>query len=546
MKAEAMSPAQFFADNRSIAGFNNPARGLYTSIREFVENGLDAAEEIEILPEIKVSLKELTKEQLREAVGLSKELLKGFSSKKEKTDVLGRDFFELTVRDNGRGMTYKNIPTLMGKVLTSTKYKLRQQRGRFGLGGKMAMIYALQETNAPISLWSKKKDKPYVSHFVYKIDLQKNEPRIRFSKKISADEYEAPWNEKFEHGTVIKLITLGDWLRAKKQILNYFKKIAVITPYASFLFEDPSGEVHFYERVSKEIPPPPKETKYHLKGVDTQLLIRLARESNRRTVKTFLKNTFQRIGEKTAKDFLERVSIDVDTSLSELERSDQLATRIVEVAKRYDFIRPRADCLSPVGKENLVKGIKAVEEPKYLAAVHRDPVAYQGHPLLVEIGVGYGGKIAKGISLHRYANRIPLLYKQKAGVCWQAIQEANLENYKLKKGSPVAFIVSIVSTKIPYPETSKDFITNVDPLRDEIKLALQEALRDLRSYLTKRRKKARRKRKREILTRYAEVTSESLSEILKSGKDGEDNPYYNDHYLLFNLIDIIEKESERS
>lgn len=544
MKAEKMSPAQFFGNNRAIAGFNNPARGLYTSIREFVENALDAAEEIEVLPEIKVKLEELSKEELREAVGLSKEVIRKFGRKKGKTDVMGRNFFELTVKDNGQGMTYDTIPKLMGKVLTSTKYRLRQQRGRFGLGGKMAMIYALQETNIPIALWSKKKGEPYVSHFVYKIDLEKNEPRIRHSEKISAEEYETPWKEKLEHGTVIQLITLGDWIRAKRQILDYFKKIAVITPHASFLFEDPEGNVHYYERVSEEIPPPPQETKYHLKGVDTQLLLRLARESNSRYIGTFLKATFQRIGDKTAKDFLSHVNIDPKTPLSKLERDDRLATKIVEMAKRYDFIRPRSDCLSPVGKKNIIKGMKAVESPKYVDAVKRDPIAYQGHPLLVEIGVGYGGEIDNGISLHRYANKIPLLYKQRSGVCWEAIKAANLNHYKLKRESPVSFVISLVSTKIPYPETSKDFIDPAaDPLRKEIKLALQDALRDLRSYLTKKRKKARRKRKRRVLTEYAEATSESLSKILMSEESGKDNPYWTDQYLLYSLIDLIEKEA---
>ncbi|NIQ04740.1 MAG: DNA topoisomerase VI subunit B [Candidatus Korarchaeota archaeon] len=546
MEAQIMSPAQFFAENRSIAGFDNPARGLYTSIREFVENGLDAAEEISVLPEIKVRLKELSKEELQEMLGISKELLQKIGSRKEKTDVMGRDFFELIVRDNGRGMEYESIPTLMGKVLTSTKYRLRQQRGRFGLGGKMATIYALQETNAPINLWSRKKGKPHVSHFIYKIDLEKNEPRIRYSRKIPAEEYETPWGEKLEHGTIIKLATLGDWLRSKSQITEYFKKIAVITPYASLLFEDPEGDMHFYERVSKKIPPPPKETKYHLKGVDTQLLLRLARQSNSRSVGTFLKTTFQRIGEKTVQDFLGKLDIDPKTPLSKLKKSDKLATKIVEIAKRYDFIRPRSDCLSPVGTENLMKGIKAVEEPDFVTALQRDPIAYQGHPLLVEVGVGYGGGITPGIKLHRYANRVPLLYKKKSGVCWKGVQAANLKHYKLKQDSPVSFIISIVSTKIPFPETSKDFITNVDPLRKEVKLAIQDVLRDLRSFLSKKRKKARKRRKQRVLARYAEVTSESLSQILKSEEQGKDNPYYTDRFLLFSLIDLIQKESEKS
>ena len=34
------SPAEFFADNQAIAGFDNYGKSLYTSIRELVENSL--------------------------------------------------------------------------------------------------------------------------------------------------------------------------------------------------------------------------------------------------------------------------------------------------------------------------------------------------------------------------------------------------------------------------------------------------------------------------------------------------------------------------
>eukprot|EP00966_Prymnesium_polylepis_P115247 2664089-Prymnesium_polylepis.1 len=36
------SPAEFFSENKNIAGFDNPGKSLYTTIRELVENSLDA------------------------------------------------------------------------------------------------------------------------------------------------------------------------------------------------------------------------------------------------------------------------------------------------------------------------------------------------------------------------------------------------------------------------------------------------------------------------------------------------------------------------
>jgi len=53
VKFEQISPADFFYRNRDIAGFSSPSRSIYMSIRELVENSLDACEVGRILPEIR-------------------------------------------------------------------------------------------------------------------------------------------------------------------------------------------------------------------------------------------------------------------------------------------------------------------------------------------------------------------------------------------------------------------------------------------------------------------------------------------------------------
>lgn len=78
------SPAEFFAENKNIAGFDNvrgaraggvlcavaawradqprsclllqPGKCLYTTIRELVENALDSAESIKVLPDIEITM----------------------------------------------------------------------------------------------------------------------------------------------------------------------------------------------------------------------------------------------------------------------------------------------------------------------------------------------------------------------------------------------------------------------------------------------------------------------------------------------------------
>eukprot|EP01046_Picozoa_sp_COSAG06_P075905 COSAG06_NODE_23955_length_676_cov_1.681109_2_plen_119_part_01 len=69
-KLQTKSPAEFFADNKNIAGFDNAGKSLYTTIRELVENGLDACEQIGQLPAISVKVEEVSKEKFNEEQGI--------------------------------------------------------------------------------------------------------------------------------------------------------------------------------------------------------------------------------------------------------------------------------------------------------------------------------------------------------------------------------------------------------------------------------------------------------------------------------------------
>src|SRR5438309_9894333 len=81
-----ISPSEFFYRNRDLAGFSNPTRSLYTSVREFVENSLDACDQKRILPDIHLSIKAVDSEQP------------------------DPKHYVLTVKDNGPGVDPKHIP----------------------------------------------------------------------------------------------------------------------------------------------------------------------------------------------------------------------------------------------------------------------------------------------------------------------------------------------------------------------------------------------------------------------------------------------------
>ena len=63
-------PADFFAENKNIAGFDNPGKSLYTTVRELVENSLDACESINVLPEIDITIEEMDRAALNKLIGV--------------------------------------------------------------------------------------------------------------------------------------------------------------------------------------------------------------------------------------------------------------------------------------------------------------------------------------------------------------------------------------------------------------------------------------------------------------------------------------------
>jgi DNA topoisomerase-6 subunit B len=500
---EEISASDFFYRNRDIAGFTNPSRAIFAAIRELVENSLDAAESLKIPPDIYVRLS-----------------FEGEASKDTQV-------YKLRVEDNGSGINPRFIPSAFGQVLFGSKYRLKQMRGTFGLGGKMAVLYGQIMTHQPANVTSSTGSAKIYS-FKLMMDIQRNRPIILDRKVLI--------NKEQWRGTIVEFTLEGDYLRARSKILEYFKETAMVNPYANLTFVDPKGRFYKFTRATTTMPDPPKETEPHPYGVDVELLQRLIHITPYKNMHDFLKYQFHRVGDITAQKFLVFSDLTVAScskhgklgykeinwtggpncshcgqalTLTPSKNPKKLThkeiVKLMQNLKKFkEFLPPDASCLSPLGEELLKAGIMKELNPEYLVVSQRKPSTYAGHPFIIEMGIAYGGGVPKKSSfvIYRFANKIPLLYDEASDVSYRVINAMNWRRYKVSPDMPIAIVVHICSTKVPYKTVGKEFIADRPEVRKEVANALREVSRQLQRFLSKREHVDREKRRLSVFAKY--------------------------------------------
>ncbi len=466
----AISAADFFYRNREMAGFDNPVRSTYTICRELLENSMDACESGGYLPDIYMRLRYVDGEAL-----------------------------EIKVEDNGKGVPRRYIKRAFGQVLFGSKYTLRQTRGIFGLGGKMAVLYGQITTNSPVHVISSTGG---MERYSYKImvDIERNEP---ITKGESIERNHGQW-----HGTVVKLKFQGDYARARAKIVDYLRHVAIIEPYSQIMFVDPDGVFYFFRRKAERMPRPPLEVLPHPQGVDVETLRRLIERFGQGSLIDFLVESFHRVGRRIALKFLRKTKLDPEMDVSELAKKEELIPKLVKAMNEFDgWLPPDPSCLSPIGSDLLEIGIRKELRPEFVAVVQRKPSTYGGHPFIVEVAIAYGGGVhapSQGeVNLYRYANKIPLLYDVHNDVSMKVIRKIKWWRYKISPESmPIAFFIHVCSTKIPYKTVGKEYIADRPEVEYEVEWGLKEAARKLKLYLSKKRREESLKRRRAALLKY--------------------------------------------
>jgi DNA topoisomerase-6 subunit B len=179
--------------------------------------------------------------------------------------------------------------------------------------------------------------------------------------------------------------------------------------------------------------------------------------------------------------------------------------KLVRRMKRFtDFLPPDASCLSPLGEDLLKAGILKELKPQFIAVSQRKPSTYAGHPFIVETAIAYGGNISKkdDIVVYRFANKIPLLYDEASDVSVRVIKGINWRRYKVASGMPIAILVHLCSTKVPYKTVGKEFIADRPEVKAEVLNGIREVARRLQTFLAKREHVAKEKKRLSVFNKY--------------------------------------------
>lgn len=558
----AISVTEFFERNKHLLGFDNKQKALLVCVKEAVDNSLDACEEMGhiqekqkqpvILPEITVEVRTTSdnyqllddKQNVAQMMVSRSTFTLLFQGKsQEKARRGGRANFEfgdvkfyvsesddkllvlmngkqLTIRknapifmirvlDNGPGMLPSKIPDIFGRMLYGSKFQgMKQNRGQQGIGIHSAVLYAQLTTGKPAKVMSKIKNSKRAKMMKIEINIAKNEPVIM-------EEGEADF--PYESGTQVELEIEGLYMSGPRGLDEYIRRTALVNPHANIVYISPSGERTTYKRMVNKLPLEPVSIKPHPHGLEFGIFARILKNSTERTVVSALSNELSRVSRPIAEQIVRSVGADHRDKPQEITR--EKANSILKALQSLQLMKPQTDCLSPIGIEELEGSLRKQFSPEFVKAIQRKPEVYRGMPFQIEVAVAYGGRISSDkATLMRYANKIPLLFDAASCALTQSFVGIDYTRYGVKVENkvpvlPAVFVIEITSVWVPYTNESKNAVASYPTIIREIKLALQELIRNLSVFLSRKHRSAVFQERINLFEKYGIELAYYLSDL---------------------------------
>ncbi len=486
------STAEYFAKNLQQVGFSSPTKAVLTTLKEAVDNSLDACEEAGILPDIVVTVNKI-------GAGSSK----------------SSDLVEITVEDNGPGIDPEDLAKVYGEYLASSKFGRGQcTRGQQGIGISAATTWA-QLTNASgVRVTSKTKGMRKAVSAQVDVDIKGNKGLLKGKETI---DWEKPHGVRVEFRIDGRIQLNGDG-----GLLTYLEGTTLVNPHLKLRYKLLENDWVNIERVSDQLPEIPAATLPHPHTMKLGEFMTHAGLYGKVEFGKFLKQGFSRVQDANLKDLvkngLAKSLLDQPTN----KMSEENFKTAFQVIQKTELQQPSTKSVLTVGEESLAKSILRLGDIDFFSVVARKPRIADFKPVVVEVALARfmsRGAADEQVQLLRFANRVPLQFDKAACAITKAVETVNWRAYGLGQSKdslpvgPYVFAISVVSPFIKFKNASKETIDGSDELIEEIRRALMQAGQKLSRHIRKESKEADLERKIAHIEQFGPILIEYLGKI---------------------------------
>ncbi|HCU24248.1 MAG TPA: DNA topoisomerase VI subunit B [Deltaproteobacteria bacterium] len=489
------SSAEYFAKNLQQVGFSSYTKAALTTIKEAVDNSLDACEDAGILPEITVFIEKVGEGTAKNA-----------------------DSIRIRVEDNGPGLEVEDVVKVFGEYLASSKFgRGRCSRGQQGIGISAVTTWAQLTSARGATIVTKTKKMRKAVQCVVEVDIKHNRGTLK-----SKDTLE--WGK--DQGLACEfVIDARIQLNGEGGLLAYLNGTTLVNPHLTLRYKILDQDEVTIPRVTDEIPQIPDATDPHPHTMKLGEFIAHSHLFGRVSVGAWLKKGFSRISDGVLKEMKTGglASALLDKSVDKAGEED--FKKVFAALQKAKLMAHSTTSVLSIGETALAKSIQRVGQVDFFSVVSRKPAICDFKPVLVETAIARlldRPSEEESVTLLRFANRVPLQFDKSACAMTQAAESVNWRAYGLNqpKGSlplgPYIMAISVVSPFIKFKNASKETVDASDELVEEIRRTLIQAGQRLSKYIRRETKEADLEKKRQHIEMFAPILVDGACRITGS------------------------------
>ncbi len=461
------STAEYFSKNLQQVGFSSPTKAVLTTVKEALDNALDACEDHGIAPDLNVSVEKVGNGSLKNT-----------------------DRIRIRVEDNGPGIDPGDIAKVFGEYLASSKFgRGRCSRGQQGIGISAATTWAIQTTAKGVTVTTKTKGQKKAVKCLVEVDIKHNKGIIREKETVDWDR---------PSGTAVEFLIDGRvQLNGEAGLVNYLRGNVLVNPHMSITYTLPESGTTRIERVTKDVPEIPEAIEPHPHTMKLGEFISHARLFGKIKTANWLKQGFSRLNDKAIAEIWKQQKLAkalLDKSADGLNEKD--LSGIYGAIQNAQLQPPSTQSVMSIGEEALSLSIQRLGDVDFFSVISRKPCICDFKPVQIEVAVARlkdrrGEDHDEPVQVLRFANRVPLQFDKAACAIVKAITTVNWRSYGIKQPrdalpqGPYIVAVSMVSPFIKFKNASKETIDASDELVEEIRRALMQAGQKLSRHINR-------------------------------------------------------------